>query len=108
MPESTIEPRPITVDKIRNGKATLICRWNIRQEVRESEMEDEPPQTMWRCDEAWLGWALPASFTTSDGSSTINMPTSGDRGEIRAYANQYVDVNAEEIMSYAKATKLRA
>lgn len=104
MPESTIEPTPIQVDKIRNGKATLICRWNIQQETRDDETGT---RTIYVYDEAWIGWALPASFQASDGS-TINMPTSGDPQDVRTYAEQYVTADMDEIMSYAMATKLRA
>lgn len=109
MPESTIEPQEITVDIIRSGRATLICRWDIRQETREMEMDAEAPepQQIWKCQEAWIKWAMPSSFITADGS-TVNMPVSGDPQEIRAYANQYVQAASEEIMSYAMATTMRA
>lgn len=101
MPESTVEPTPIEVDIIRSGKATLICRWNIQQEIRENE--DETQTVVYVYDEAWIGWALPASFQASDGS-TVNMPTSGDPQDVRTYAEQYVNANEDEILSYAMAT----
>lgn len=102
MPESTIEPPAIIIDKIRNGRATLICRWNAQEVIREDE--DLGPSTTWVYDEHWLSWALPASFQADD--ATINMPTSEDPADVRAYAEQYISAHMGEIMSYAKATTL--
>lgn len=104
MPESTVEPTPIEVDIIRSGKATLICRWNIQQEIRENE--DETQTVVYVYDEAWITWALPASFQAAE--STVSMPVSGDPQDVRTYAEQYVTADMDEIMSYAMATKLSA
>ncbi|MCK9328024.1 MAG: hypothetical protein M0P69_21190 [Bacteroidales bacterium] len=102
--ESTIEPPEIEIDCIRSGRATLICRWNAQQETRENE---EDLQQIWVYDEAWIKWALPASFVATDGS-TVSMPISGDPQDIRNYAEQYIQANSDEIMSYAMATTMRA
>ncbi len=105
MPESTISPQPIQIDKIRKGKATLICSWNVREELREQETgvgETAEQQKMYVYDQAWIGWALPACFD-ADGT-TVFMPGSEDPAGIRAYTEQYVVHSFEKIMNYAKAT----
>lgn len=90
MSESTIYPQEIEIDTIINGVARLLCHWNI-----ETVLRDE--STIYTYEEAVINWSLPDNYIS--GESTITISTRED-------AELYITVNAAEIMSFAKATKL--
>lgn len=91
MPESTIYPQEIEIDIVKNGVARLLCHWNIESVLHEDVL-------IYQYEEAVIKWALPLSFISSDGQ-TVTISTRED-------VEVYVQVNAAEIMSFAKATKL--
>jgi hypothetical protein len=91
MPESTIYPQEIEIDTVKNGVARLLCHWNIESVLHEDVL-------IYQYEEAVIKWALPLSFISSDGQ-TVMIST---REDVEAY----VQANAAEIMSFAKATKL--
>lgn len=90
MSESTIYPQTIEIDTIKNGVARLLCHWSIETLLREES-------TVYTYEEAVLRWSLPDTFQS--GESTITISTRED-------VENYVQANAAEIMSFAKATKL--
>jgi hypothetical protein len=90
MPESTIYPQEIEIDTVKNGVARLLCHWNIESVLHEDVL-------IYQYEEAVIKWALPESFES--GGQTVMIST---REDVEAY----VQVNAAEIMSFAKATKL--
>jgi len=90
MSESTIYPREIEIDTIKNGMARLLCHWNVEAVMHEESLA-------YQYEEAVIKWALPESFES--GGQTVMIST---REDVEAY----VQANAAEIMSFAKATKL--
>jgi hypothetical protein len=90
MPESTIYPQEIEIDTIKGGVARVLCRWNIGAVLREDS-------TIYTYDEAVIRWSLPDTFENEGQTVTIST-----RDDVEAY----VQANATEIMSFAKATKL--
>jgi len=95
--QSTIQPQEIYIDKIKNGRARLLVRWDITSVARVDEMTGAE-QTVYEYDEAVLWWIFPDSYTNSYGD-TIQIKSIT---ELRAYIN----LNKEEILSFAKASKL--
>lgn len=90
MPESTIHPQEIEIDTIKSGIARLLCHWNVEAVMHEESL-------VYQYEEAVIKWALPESFES--GGQTVMIST---REDVEAY----VQANAAEIMSFAKATKL--
>lgn len=90
MPESTIYPQEIEIDTVKNGVARLLCHWNIETILREES-------TIYQYEEAVIKWALPDTYM--NGAQTTVIST---RDNVEAY----IQANAAEIMSFAKATKL--
>lgn len=90
MPESTIYPTEIEIDTIINGIARVLCRWNIEAVLHEESLA-------YQYDEAVIQWSLPDAYTSGEQTLTIST-----REDVEAY----VQANATEIMSFAKATKL--
>lgn len=89
--KSTINPLPITMVRVINGVATLICAWDIVMDVIVGHgcIEDI---ISWDYEAATIKWSLPIEF---DG-----IPITADN------IYDYLNVNEAEIMSYAKGTKL--
>ena len=95
--ESTIEPNEIYIDKIKGGRARLLCRWNLETVTRIDQMTEEE-QTIYKYDETALWWTFPKEYTSTDGVTvTINT-----KSKLRAYINQ----NKAEVLNFAKATKI--
>jgi len=90
--ESTIEPNEIYIDKIKGGRARLLCRWNLETVTRIDEMTDEE-QTIYRYDETALWWTFPL---IDSGNQLDNITT----------INQYIQNNKAEILNFAKATEV--
>lgn len=95
--QSNLQPQEIYIDKIKNGRARLLVRWNVETVTRIDEMSGEE-QTVYQYDEAVLLWTFPDSYTNSYG----NLIQIKSITELRAYIN----LNKEEILSFAKASKL--
>jgi len=90
MPESTIYPAGIEIDTVKNGIARVLCRWDI-----EAVLHDE--SLVYQYEEAAIRWSLPDAYTS--GEQTLAISTRED-------VETYIQANAAEIMSFAKATKL--
>lgn len=88
--ESTIYPQEIEIDSVKNGVARLLCHWNIETILKEE-------LTVYAYEEAVIKWALPGTFESDGQSVTIST---------REDVEFYVQTNAAEIMSFAKATKI--
>lgn len=82
---STISPDPIQIDTIQNGKARLLCHWNI--EPVTVETEDGETHQEYEYDEAVIGWALPSAYAS------------------RADVETYLAGIQDEILGFAQATK---
>lgn len=80
---STICPAPIQIDRIRDGKARLLCRWNIQLVTGERDGETHQE---YEYDEAVIGWALPEAYPSI--------------AEVKAYLSSVQD----EILGFARAT----
>jgi len=95
MTESTIEPKEIQIRKVIGGVAKLLCHWNITSEER--VCEESEPQLMYVYDETKISWALPYSYVVGESTVTLDSLVS---------VEAYLKKNEDEILSYAKATKL--
>lgn len=92
MPESTIQPAEIYIDKIYSGRARLLCRWNISSVTREFE---GTTQTIYTYDEAALWWTFP--YLAADGATVLDN---------YAAIEAYLIANKADILNYAKGTKI--
>lgn len=91
MIESTIEPEELFIDKVRNGRVRLLCRWDItKSTTTNNEIGD---QTLWQYEEAALWWTFPHSY---NGNVLDNIPA----------IDSYVQANREEIMNFARGTQI--
>jgi hypothetical protein len=90
--QSTIQPQEIYIDKIKNGRARLLVRWNLETVTRIDEMTEEE-QTIYKYDEAALWWTFPHS---DNGNVLDNIPA----------IDSYVQANREEIMNFARGTQI--
>jgi hypothetical protein len=97
--QSTIQPQEIYIDKIKNGRARLLVRWNLETVTRIDEMTEEE-QTIYKYDETALWWTFPDSYQDSSGS-TVYIDTMSD-------LQAYLDSNKSEILSFARGTKIDA
>ena len=95
--QSTIQPDEIEIDRVRNGRTRLLVHWDIQEVTHTDEMHEES-QTMYEYNETTLWWTFPDSYKNSYGD-TIQIKSGN---ELRAY----LDLNKDEIMSFAKASKL--
>jgi hypothetical protein len=87
MTESTIRPQAIEINTIKKGVAEILVHWDITQIEREDEMS-EKTQTMYQYEECRMKWALEGDFET--------------REDVQAY----LDANGEEILRFAKPSKV--
>jgi hypothetical protein len=92
MVESTIEPAELEIDKIKGGRARILCRWNIEQISRTDESSKDP-HTLWQYEEAALWWTFPHS----DNGNVLDNILAID---------SYVQANKEEIMNFARGTQI--
>ena len=81
MVESTIEPQTIEIDKIKNGKATILVHWDIVLFKREE-------QTGYQYDECRMQWILPQAYPT------------------REHVAKYLYSVEAEILEWAKGSKV--
>ena len=63
------KPEPIEIDKITNGVARVLIRWNTR-EVPAPVMDNEKARTQWEYDEEVIMWSLPTPDLTPDQIAT--------------------------------------
>lgn len=84
---SNTEPAVIFIDKIENGIARLLVRWNIRQVTVPDPMTGESRQE-WQYSERVIPWTLPQKY------------------ENVAAVQTYLDSIQTEILNWAEATEL--
>jgi hypothetical protein len=87
MTESTIRPQAIEINTIKKGVAEILAHWDIVQIEREDEMSGET-QTIYQYEECRMKWVLEGDFETREDAQT------------------YLDANSEEILRFAKPTKV--
>ena len=93
MPYSTIEPTNIYIDKIENGIATILVRWNKSSDTK----TDMTGQTYveWSYDERRITWTLPAVYSTVE--------------EVQVYLDgiyESGDLATGQILNWAKASQV--
>jgi hypothetical protein len=91
------EPQQIEIDTVKNGRARLLCHWDIVQSERIDEMTEEV-RTVYEYNEVVLWWVLPASFIDA---------TEVEVGIVdRITLEQYIEQNTDEIMLFAKGSTI--
>lgn len=92
----------------KNGLATIITRWNFKEETQTNEF-DNTTYTMYVYNEAWIKtWVLPG-FYLKDGV-IVQLGTTdstGKREVTREQVIDYITVNAAEIAGFAQTSKLK-
>lgn len=91
MAESTIQPAEIYIDKVENGRARLLARWNISSIVREI---DDTTQTIYTYEEAALWWSFP--YLDTDGVTVLDN---------FAAIEKFITTNKADILNYARGTQ---
>lgn len=86
--ESTIQPGELYIDKIENGRARLLARWNISTVVRDE-------QTIYTYDEAALWWTFP--YMDTDGVTVLDN---------YAAIEAHLLANKADILNYAQGTQI--
>ena len=59
MSESTIEPKTIEIDRVRNGVAEILVHWDAEGIEREG-------QALWSYQECRMEWVLPRAMVDMD------------------------------------------
>jgi hypothetical protein len=81
------EPQQIEIDTVKNGRARLLCHWDIVQS-----------EHVYEYNEVVLWWVLPASFIDA---------TETEVGIVdRITLEQYIEQNTDEIMLFAKGSTI--
>ena len=60
------KPEPIEIDKIMNGVARVLIRWNAKEVPAPVGMDGEKPRNQWEYDEEVIMWSLPTPDLTPD------------------------------------------
>ena len=84
---SNTEPAVIFIDKIENGIARLLVRWNIQQVTITDPMKEETRQE-WQYSERVIKWTLPQKYDTLE--------------EVQEYLGEIQN----EIVNWAEATEV--
>lgn len=84
---SNTQPEVIAIDKIENGIARLLVRWNIRQVSVPDPMTGETREE-WQYSERVIKWTLPQLY-----ASLTDVQT-------------YITANQSDIVNWAEATGL--
>ncbi len=92
--ESTVRPDTIRVDKVKRGKATLLCAWDITEEQR-TDPETEETTTMYVYQSGWIDWTIQEP---TDGTKFIESINGKQRLTPAGIA--YIDEHTDEIMSW--------
>ena len=77
---STIEPVDLYLDKVDNGNAKILARWDTETVIIDGV-------TNYRYQEVAIGWKIPDAYL-----------------DTFAHAEQYITENATEIMDFAKGS----
>ena len=62
---SNVEPATIQIDRIENGIARLLVRWNIQQVTVEDAMTGETREE-WQYSERVIKWTIPQKYDSTD------------------------------------------
>lgn len=84
---SNTEPAVIFIDKIENGIARLLVRWNIQQ-VTVTDPMTEQTRLEWQYSERVIKWTLPQKYDTLE--------------EVQEYLGEIQN----EIVNWAEATEV--
>jgi len=84
---SNTEPAVIFIDKIENGIARLLVRWNIQQVTIEDPMTQDEREE-WQYSERVIKWTLPQKYDSL------------------ADVQEYLDEIQNEIVNWAEATEM--
>jgi len=82
------KPDVIEIDKIVNGVARVLIRWNIQEVPAPVMDDDEKARTQWEYDQEVIRWSLPTPDLTPD--------------QIAAYFKE----NQVEVEGFAKAKRI--
>jgi hypothetical protein len=88
MTESTVAPKTIEIDTVKNGKANILVHWDIAEIEREDEMRGTT-QTMYQYEECRMKWTLPQAYDTREDVAT------------------YLATVEDEILGYAKGAHVQ-
>ena len=66
---SNVEPAVIQIDRIENGIARLLVRWDIQQVAVTDPMTEESRQE-WQYSERIIRWTLPQKYDSTDAVMT--------------------------------------
>jgi len=84
---SNVQPAVIAIDKIENGIARLLVRWNIQQ-VEITDLMTGTTREEWQYSERVIKWTLPQLYTSL------------------ADVQTYITANQADIVNWAQATDL--
>jgi hypothetical protein len=86
---SNTQPEVIAIDKIENGIARLLVRWNIRQVSVPDPMTGETREE-WQYSERVIKWTIPQKYDTL------------------ADLQEYLEGIQNEIINWAEATEMNS
>lgn len=86
--ESTTEPANLYLDKVDDGKARILARWNINAVTREEGI-------FYQYEEKVIIWQLPLTY--QNGETNVTISAFSD-------AEAYITANTEEILNFAKGS----
>jgi hypothetical protein len=90
--QSNLQPDEIYIDKIKNGRARLLCRWNIEeQSITDDNGETS---TIYEYNEKVLWWTFP--LEDESGLVLDNIDN----------ISQYIQNNKLEILNFAKGAEV--
>ena len=87
MVQSTIKPKTIEIDRIKNGIVTLLAHWDIKEKERTDEMSGKT-QKIYQYEECRMQWVLPKAYSTKAGITS------------------YLASVEDEILDWAKGSKV--
>jgi hypothetical protein len=90
--QSNLQPQEIYIDKVKNGRVRLLCRWDVSEVTHTDEIKGEV-QTLYDYEEKVLWWTFPLE---SDGLVLNNIEN----------IEQYIQNNKTEILNFAKGSKI--
>ncbi len=86
---SNVEPATIQIDRIENGIARLLVRWNIQQVTVEDAMTGETREE-WQYSERVIKWTLPQKYANI------------------VAVQAYLDSIQAEILNWSEATEMNS
>jgi hypothetical protein len=84
---SDTEPMPLQLDRVKNGKARVLVRWDIQQVEKVDPMTEEV-RTIWEYEEKIMQWILDRAYKTTQDVET------------------YLETEAVTILGFAQAAKM--